>query len=329
MNPHAATDALDSLRQRAANRRPLRLAGAALGLCLFAGALWVAFGQRAAVFDAFSAALKARWWLALAAFALPAVGWSLTSVMYWLLMNRDDLARQGIRVGLREMHAVLGAAWIMNYLPARPGMFGRVAYHAAINKFPLGFVIASSVAAVVCGIVSVGLLLASTLLLRHRPGATMTAVALAAPALLCVAAAVLCKLLTPTNERWWRSAAACGLRSLDCLTWAARYWCVYAILGVELTLPQAAALTAVSQAAAMVPFVGNGLGVREWAVGVVGPLLPGVGQGLSRETALSGDVINRGCELLAALVIGVPSVLLVARRLRNAGLTLSAAPSPR
>jgi hypothetical protein len=98
----------------------------------------------------------------------------------------------------------------------------------------------------------------------------------------------------------------------------ARYFVVFALLQRPLTIPEAAAIAAASQAAMQVPLVGNGLGVREWAVGLVGPVLPSwmnaASGGLSRGLGLSADLLNRGLELVTALPVGMACTALVARR---------------
>ena len=67
-----------------------------------------------------------------------------------------------------------------------------------------------------------------------------------------------------------------------------------------------------------VPLMGNGLGVREWAVGLVGPMLPtwmsAASGGLSRGLGLSADLMNRGFELAAALPVGLVCSALLARK---------------
>jgi hypothetical protein len=105
---------------------------------------------------------------------------------------------------------------------------------------------------------------------------------------------------------------------MDTLVWMGRYAVMFALLGREITLPQAAAIAAASQAAMQVPLVGNGLGVREWAVGLVAPVLPSwmnaTSGGLSRGLGLSADLLNRGFELAAALPVGLICTALLGRR---------------
>jgi hypothetical protein len=51
----------------------------------------------------------------------------------------------------------------------------------------------------------------------------------------------------------------------------------------------------------LVPIVGNGLGLREWAVGLAAPLLTPYVLGLG----LAADLVNRATELVVILVLGL------------------------
>ena len=308
--------------------RGLRIAGSIVGFALFAAAAWVAWGQRGTVMQAWRDAGNAPWYVLAALLVLPVVGWSLTAIMYFFLMNRDRFAREGVRCGLVEMHTVLGAAWLFNYAPARPGMFARIAYHTTINRFPLSHVLASSVVAIICGGVSLVLLTIVCIAAQAyiwRPMVVLAA--LTAPAMLMAFAAwgVRQQEKSDANTHGvalarvpaWRVLAGASARYLDCLVWLARYACVFHVLRVDLSLTQLVAITAISQAAALVPFIGAGLGVREWAIGLLGPILPGgTGTTLVKATGIAGDVINRAAELLAALVVGLPCVAILGDRLR-------------
>jgi hypothetical protein len=101
---------------------------------------------------------------------------------------------------------------------------------------------------------------------------------------------------------------AIGVRYLDVLIWMARYAAVFALVGRPLSWGEAAAVAGVSQAAMLVPFVGNGLGVREWAIRLVAPALPAwfAGDaGLTGTLALSADLLNRAGEIVAAVPVGL------------------------
>src|SRR4029079_8775600 len=75
------------------------------------------------------------------ALALPLVNWVLSSLGLWVQMRRHG------PVGAVEVALLVGAAWVLNYLPLRPGMIGRIAYHKSVN----GIEVVDSVRAVFVG----------------------------------------------------------------------------------------------------------------------------------------------------------------------------------
>jgi uncharacterized membrane protein YbhN (UPF0104 family) len=94
----------------------------------------------------------------------------------------------------------------------------------------------------------------------------------------------------------------------------ARYLVLFSIVGRPLSLVEAAAFTIASQIAAMVPLVGNGLGVREWASGLLAPALP---VGIARSLTLSVELLHRAAEFAAALPVGLAAGVYVARRMKR------------
>ncbi len=288
------------------------LIGFCVGTTLLAAAAWVVWHDRDKLSEAAAHARIASWWRIALLMSLPWASWTLTSVMYWVLMNRNDRrgTRQHVRLG--EMHAVLASAWLLNYLPARPGMFGRLAYHKAVNDIPLRESVRSSIVAIACGVAGVLLLVGVTLAARAlHADTTTTLVVLASPSLCaCVAAAAL-----RSREAASRTTWALALRYADVLGWMARYLVLFDVVGRPLSLLEAAAFTAVSQAASMVPLVGNGLGVREWANGLLAPSLP---VGIARGLALSVELLHRAAEVTAALPVGLVGGFLVAKRMHTA-----------
>jgi hypothetical protein len=290
------------------------LLGFAVGAALLGTAAWVVWRDRGTLTQSWHAARAAPSWNVAILLVLPWVSWTLTSLMYWRLMFKGGRAR----VGLGEMHAVLGAAWLMNYLPARPGMFGRLAYHKLVNQIPLAESIAASIGAVACGVGAVLLLMSVSIAahLNALNGASV-GVALALPAIVLAIVGAGAR----TREPIARAAWALFARYLDVLSWLARYVLLFSILDRPLTLAEGVAFTALSQAAAMVPLVGNGLGVREWASGLMGPALPSwmrADDALARSLVLSTELLHRGVELLACLPVGLVSGWLVGRRMRRA-----------
>jgi hypothetical protein len=116
---------------------------------------------------------------------------------------------------------------------------------------------------------------------------------------------------------WW-IAATIALRFIDLLVWAGRYAVVFAIVGHPITVAAAMALAVLCQIAMLVPLVGNGLGLREWAVGAVAGILPedlvSSSGTLTTTIGLAADLANRAAELVTAVPVGLLCAHSLARR---------------
>lgn len=231
---------------------------------------------------------------------------AVTAGLLWVLTSRYG------RVGRGEMWALINAAWLLNYLPVRPGMFGRLAYHRAVNGIRVidsakGLVWANVLmllAAGVCGAIAVG---AAVLGARGDHWGVVAVSVAPIPALAIFAAYARRRRPDPDPEVW-RVIAGAALAYAAQLFWAGRALLAFRLMGVELTWGGALGLAAVMALAAFVPITGNGLGVREWVIGLVAPLLPAAlarGGGMSMETALNSMLVDRGAELLVAVPMGL------------------------
>jgi hypothetical protein len=317
---------------RAQRRRLARIFGSLVGLALIGLATWVVLRDRATIEAAFAAIKHASAWLIVCLLTMPVLSWSLTSMMYCSLTNRDRDVIRRRHVGFLEMHSVLGSAWLLNYLPARPGMVGRLMYHTLVNRMPFPSVFKASLLAMVCGVVATGMLVAAAVLLvlttpvfaadSSTEQSTVAVIwVLASPALGLAIASWLAR----HREGARRVLLALLARYIDVLTWLVRYVCIFAMLGRPVSLLEAAAFTAASQAANMVPLVGNGMGLREWASALLAPALPRAGvagmagaAGLTQALTLSAELIHRAAELLVALPIGLVSLAVVSKRVAAA-----------
>jgi hypothetical protein len=277
-----------------------------VAFALLCAAVWGAWGQREAMAEALRHAAATRWWLIGAALALPLLNWLVTCGIFYVLTRGHSE-----RVRPVEMAALVGASWLFNYLPASPGLFGRVVYHQKVHGIPwtasAGVVISAMLTSVS---VIVVVLFVGAMFGFAGP------VFVASPAVLALAGFV----VAAGNQRRgrpWRMAAAVSLRCLDLYAWGARYFVVMHVIGVDATPSTALGLGLVSQAAVLIPFLGNGLGVREWAIGLLGPTLPGWVATAGRGTALSVDLVNRACELVVAVPVGLLSTAYLARRART------------
>lgn len=290
--------------------RKRRLVGSTIGLLLLAAAVVAVLTNRGSLPAAIDAIENAPIWLVALALLLPLANWVLISISFWVLTRRYG------PVGLGEMHALIASAWLLNYLPLRPGMFGRLAYHKRVN----GIAVADSVRVLVT---SVSLTLTSNAGIcavawtAYRAGPTGSWLIVASPGVLIG----IIGLMLARRERSAFSIApglaiALCVRYFDILAWVGRYAVVFALIGHPLSLAQATLITAVSQAALLIPFVGNGMGVREWGIGLALPVLSAESP---RALGLTADLLNRVAELLVAVPVGLAGSAWLYHRTRQAG----------
>jgi hypothetical protein len=301
------------------SRRWWRFAGFCVGVLALAAAVLALVSQRGSLDAAWRSARGAPAWMIAAALLLPLVNLLCSSGSFWILTRRFG------RVGFCEMLGLIASAWLLNYLPVRPGLVGRVAYHKVVNNIPVRASAAVLGANLGVGFITIALLAAGAIaasslgLARSAVGAIMLGPFAGAGLLAAFAAGF---------HPWIRPLAfAFAFRYADSLVWAVRYALVFAIVGRPIGVPESMALAVVAQAAMLVPFVGNGLGVREWAVGLLSSALPRSGEqsvfaptaaggaGVASAVGLSADLINRVAELLVSIPIGIIATMWVARTL--------------
>lgn len=299
--------------------RAWRLAGALLGVLLLGAAVravWVnadAFDRvRAGLADAPTPSLVL---LAL----LPCLSWLLTTGVFVTLFAPRA------RVRATDMAALVGASWLLNYLPLSPGLVARVAY----QKQAMGIPVRTS-ARVVLESILAGLAGGAVLLAEIAGGASV----LGAPLPPGVGGVLLCLgalgLLGACARGWVPTLAAAGslavlLKYVDTLAWSLRYWTIFGLLGVPVSASQAVAIALVAQVSMLVPGLGNGLGLREWTVGLLASSLPawwgagGTGGGAivagpALALALAADLTLRAFEVGCAVLAGLWGGVRLARR---------------
>lgn len=300
-------------------KRRWQIVGYAIGLLLFMLAIFAVVTQGDVFVDAMSNIGDAPFWLISLAFILPLLNWLVVSLSLWTLTSAYG------RVGLWEMTALLANAWLLNYLPLRPGMAGRITYHKLVNrirvrdsaKVVLQATAMTGISLVILGAIALGL--------GDRFGAQAWAIALAAP----VVVLGLTALALARHEFMRRMTLALLLRHIDMLVWVARYAVVFALIDQPLGLVGAVIFAMVSQIAMLVPFTGNGLGVREWFIGQTAVL--GIVAGLDHQAiGLTADLMNRAGGLAVSIPVGLSAAWWVSRRLaRFGGESAPADPEPR
>ncbi len=227
---------------------------------------------------------------------------ALTALMFSVLMSRYG------KVRLIEMQALIGAATLLNFLPLRPGLLGRIAYHKTINDIPavdtaktIGQAIGVSVAVAGCLVLCLVLVAQFQLTLW---------IVLALPfALLALGTLV-------GSIRVWALAGL--IRYVEVFVWAARYYAAFALIDYAISMEAAMAFACISMIATFVPFFSNGLGLREWAIGLAAPLLTVAYQ---LEHGITAELVNRSGELIVVLVAGLIGIAWLARLRRKTGST--------
>ena len=113
--------------------------------------------------------------------------------------------------------------------------------------------------------------------------------------------------------RPWPLVSLVRLAEVGCI--ALRAWAAFRLVGAPIGPSAALALAAVAVIVTMVPLTSNGLGLREWATGLLAPALAGV----PMEVAVAADLVARAVELLVAGVAGGAGLAWLGRRMRAVG----------
>lgn len=288
------------------SHRTARIVGAFLGLLLLAAAVAAIASRRSAAEQALGALVDAPTWMFFALAFSVAITPLLTATVFWILTRRYG------RVGFGEMWSLILTAWLLNYLPLWPGMFSRVAYHRLVNGIPVrdsARVIVQ--AGVLTGISSalIGVLVLAVALPLGLTGWSAAVVGVSG-GLVCAALA----LLTCRSQKMplaCRYLGATAIRTLELSVWALRYALAVRLVGGEVSADGALTIAALVQIAMLLPIAPNGIGVREWAVGIAAG---GFAVGIASETGLAAGLLDRGMEVLIAVPLGLMAAGWLARR---------------
>lgn len=290
--------------------------GFLVGLLLFVAAIVALLNGEDDLRNAWRSMRQAPSWLVALVIGLPVANLVGVAMSFWLISRRYG------RVGPGEMNALVATAWLLNYLPMKPGLIGRLAYHKKINHIRYRdsarvIVWAASFTALSTFVLfGLAALIAITgmhvaLLLAPLP-------AIALGTLIAVRADDRRAADPDAPPRRGHAPVCLGgalaFRYTDMLIWSARYWASFKLVGIEIDPAQSAILAVISQVTLAIPVAGNGLGVREWAIGVAAQYL----EFSARAVGLAADVINRAAELMISLPLGLAGWIFITRRLRRA-----------
>jgi hypothetical protein len=281
----------------------LRRLGPALGFVLLAAALIMVWRQRETVVDALGALknmTSADLMLHISVLIASVLGNVIcTAAMFNLLMRRYG------KVGWMEMQSLIAGSTLLNYVPLRPGLFGRVAYHRLYN----GIAVTDSFKAILQAIALSSLcvaMLGAIVAASARFGWTVFSLVFVPLVAFLIVAAVTAMV---QRARFVSPLACAGaVRYLDLLITAVRYQIAFALIGSPIQFEQAAAFACVAVMATMVPFLSNGLGLREWAVGLAAPVLAAT----QLELAITADLLIRAAETLMIIPLGLIGIVFLA-----------------
>lgn len=305
--PGGVTSALQAT-DRTAARRIKQFVGLVIGLALLGAAVLAVVQDAGPIAAAFDRVTSGAWWLLALLVLLPLVHVPLTSLVFWAATPPG--ANGKARVGIAEMAALIAIGNLANYLPLRPGMVARIAYHRTVNG--ISVVESAKILATVVGsgLGAAGLLLMASLAAVQATGGAIPGLPVAVltlPIAIGLLGVVYFRvngsIVASVPSRW---LLVVTLRYIDLVAWGVRYGLAFWAVGITLTPAQATLYAIVANVAMLVPIAGNGLGFREWAVGLVGPALPGTILGIStvRNEGLSADLLNRAGEVVTSVVLG-------------------------
>jgi hypothetical protein len=299
-------------------RRGLPAAAVAfvIGLALLGAAVWVVLRDGQTLRRGLDTISGAPSGLVAAAVGLYLVNFLFASASFWVLTNRYG------RVRYVEMLGLITAATIFNYLPLRPGMLGRVAYHKYINGIP----VRNSLKVLASGLVCAGVAMVSlvvTAWLGHTLGLSDVGSVALMGSPLAIAGLGVPVIRAVGPAEFWRFPAAMAFRYLDMCVWTARYAMIFALIGRPLTPTSAAAVAFSSQVVMISPVQ---LGLREWVVGTAaGVLAAGESSGrlalpdsvADLTPGMLADLVNRTAEFSVAIPLGILATVLLYGRFRR------------
>jgi hypothetical protein len=274
-------------------RKVLRRIGTVASVVLVVGAL-AAIARNQAIVDSLSRALASPRWDALAVLVATALAQQLlTSTTFWMLMRRHG------PVGWGEMNALIASSTLANYIPLQAGSIGRLAYHKVVHGIPVKTSLV--VILVAMGLVAMSLVALTVVgLWVSRTGASWWWVSAAPLAWLPLLA--------------WPGTRVVGaclvLRTIELLVVAMQSWAAFRLSGWDIEPLTAVGVAVVAGAANLTPFIGNGLGVREWAVGLAAPLLGGY----ETDAGLAAQLTGRAVDAAMAVAMGGPAIAWIASR---------------
>lgn len=277
----------------------LRLAAMLISLLMLAGAVVLIVNQRERLEPALQAMSHPGIETILILVTSMLIGLVLTGLQFQLLM-----ARHGIPA--IEMQGLIAASALLNFLPMKAGLLGRIAYHQVSHGVHPMETAKVMILARVAGLAIIGLT-AGSLFLHDWSTGPLWAWALI-PAMIPGWLVMLAATRT--------AGLVMLLKYMDLVLMAIRYRCAFHMMDQTIGFDICLALAAIGMLAGAIPFLSGGLGLREWLVGWLATIL--VMLPASLELGILADLINRATELVVVLPVGGVALLWLRPRFTSA-----------
>jgi uncharacterized membrane protein YbhN (UPF0104 family) len=233
---------------------------------------------------------KAEPWQILVMIAAVCTNLVLMGVLWWVIILSFD-ARP--KVGFYKMFALVCASGLLNYLPLRPGLFGRATYLKVKHNLPLRQSLISVI--VVMGLATL-VLGTSAAIVQFIPTSFQIIVgAVAFVTFCCVLPIAAKRILKREIKKGWMWVP---IRTADLLATSLRLWVVFQVIQEPITFDQAILAASAGLFVSLLGITPNGLGLREWAI--AGATAHVVGH-----AGFAAAVIDRGVEAIVVTVVGV------------------------
>jgi len=299
------------LQDQERRRTALRVIGLVVGLVFFAAAIHFAMGEQAEFAKALEALRDPPPSAVALVLASVAIGAVLSALLFHILMRRFGT------VPFWEMQALIAASAFANYLPLKPGFVGRVAYHRVRHGIRAAHTLRTILEAIALSGTVASLFLLSLVALRALKSRGFTVGgheiegewALLAPSVLAFA------MFWPKTRSL---SQALLVRQLELALWTLRYWAVFRLVGAPIDLETAIVLASVSVIATLLPIVSNGLGIREWVIGLLAPMISH--EPVSTSQAIVAELVHRAAELAVMAPFGIASIVVLVRHNRKLAL---------
>lgn len=299
----------------------LRIGAYVVGLALLAGSIWFALrGQDASAWQVVTRAPPTL--LLTLALAVLLSGIVLPALQFWVA-TAPFVTGEKLQPG--TMQLLLAASALLNYTPFKAGLIGRVGYLRYFHGVSLR---AAVLTHVVLGGVFLTTSVISLAITLWRPPFGAGWLALAALSLIAVLAVgipllrMIVRVSAPEGRQLTASLrgaflyllASFLLQGLTLLCTAWRWWLAFRVANQPISLPEAW-LNAIVHLTAVTLGPANGLGLREWLIGITstqGWLVNGLQMPLG--TGMMVALIDRSVEAVVVISLGSLSLFLLRRR---------------